>query len=163
MTRDSKHRSPLGSGDAALRFRLAGEALANARVLNRTLDWPILVEGKRDKMALTALGFSGPIEMLNRGWPLERLVAHLYETYGVRRTADNGPSLCILMDWDHTGGRLQSELRRRLEGMDVKISEEPRTVLMKALKPETRVVESLRGMAYELLPFIDEYDDYQSR
>ena len=163
MTRDSKHRSPLGSGDAALRFRLAGEALANARVLNRTLDWPILVEGKRDKMALTALGFSGPIEMLNRGWPLERLVAHLYETYGVRRPADNGPSLCVLMDWDRTGGRLQSELRRRLEGMDVKISEEPRTVLMKALKPETRVVESLRGMAYELLPFIDEYDDDQSR
>ncbi len=114
-------------------------------------------------MALTALGFSGPIEMLNRGWPLERLVAYLYETYGVRRAADNGPSLCILMDWDRTGGRLQSELRRRLEGMDVKISEEPRSVLMKALKPETRVVESLRGMAHELLPFIDEYDDNQSR
>jgi len=29
---------------------------------------------------------------------------------------------------------------------------------MKALKPETRVVESLRSMAHELGPFIDEYD-----
>ena len=46
-----------------------------------------------------------------------------------------------------------------MEGMDIKISEELRQVLMKALKPETRVVESLRGMAYELRPFIDEYDD----
>jgi 5S rRNA maturation endonuclease (ribonuclease M5) len=63
------------------------------------------------------------------------------------------------MDWDRTGGRLQSELRRRMEGMDIKISEELRQVLMKALKPETRVVESLRGMAYELGPFIDEYDN----
>ena len=62
------------------------------------------------------------------------------------------------MDWDRTGGRLQSELRRRMEGMDIKISEELRRVLMKALKPETRVVESLRAMAYELGPFIDEYD-----
>ncbi len=159
MTRDSKHRSPLGSGDAALRFRIAGEALADARVLNREMDWPILVEGKRDKEALSVLGFSGPIEVLNRGWALERLVAYLYETYGPRRPVDRGPSICILMDWDRTGGRLQSELRRRLEGMDVKISEDLRTVLMKALKPETRVVESLKGMAHELGPFIDEYDD----
>ena len=157
MTRDTKHRSPLGTGDAALRFRSAGEALAEARILNRTADWPVLVEGKRDKLALSVLGFTGPIEVLNRGWPLERLVAYLYETYGPRRP-DGGPSIGVLMDWDRTGGRLQNELRRRLEGMDVKISEALRTVLMKALKPETRVVESMRSMAHELGPFIDEYD-----
>ena len=34
-----------------------------------------------------------------------------------------------------------------------------RKVLMKALKPETRVVESLRSMAHELGPFVDEYDE----
>ncbi|MDA7846282.1 hypothetical protein N9A87_04475, partial [Euryarchaeota archaeon] len=72
MTRDTKHRSPLGSGDAALRFRSAGEALAEARRLNRIANWPVLVEGKRDKLALSVLGFAGPIEVLNRGWPLER-------------------------------------------------------------------------------------------
>ena len=130
MSRDTKHRSPLGSGDAALRFRSAGKALAEARILNRTADWPVLVEGKRDKLALSVLGFTGPIEVLNRGWPLERLVAYLYETYGPRRP-DGGPSICVLMDWDRTGGRLQNELRRRLEGMDVKISEALRTVLMR--------------------------------
>ena len=51
------------------------------------------------------------------------------------------------------------ELRRKLESMDVKISEELRNVLMRALKPETRVLESLKGMAYDLGPFIDEYDE----
>jgi 5S rRNA maturation endonuclease (ribonuclease M5) len=160
MTRDTKHRSPLGSGDASLRFRIAGEALAEARILNRTQAWPILVEGKRDKLALSVLGFNGPIEVLNRGWALERLIAHLYETYGPRRTTDGGPSICILMDWDRTGGRLQNELRRRMEGMDISISEDLRSVLMKALKPETRVVESLRSMAHDLGPFVDEYDDW---
>ena len=159
MTRDTKHRSPLGSGDAALRFRLAGEALAEARMLNREIAWPILVEGRRDKIALEALEFTGPIEVLNRGWSLERLIAYLYEQYGPRRPSDGGPALCVLMDWDRTGGRLQLELRRKLESMDVKISEELRNVLMRALKPETRVLESLKGMAYDLGPFIDEYDE----
>jgi 5S rRNA maturation endonuclease (ribonuclease M5) len=161
MTRDTRHRSPLGSGDAALRFRLAGEALAGARILNREQSWPILVEGRRDKIALEVLGFQGPVEVLNRGWPLERLIAYLYEKYGPR-TAENGPALCVLMDWDRTGGRLQTELRRRLEGMDVNISEALREVLMKALKPETRVVESLKSMVHDLLPFIDEYDDFEA-
>jgi 5S rRNA maturation endonuclease (ribonuclease M5) len=63
------------------------------------------------------------------------------------------------MDWDRTGGRLQMELKRKLESMDVKISEELRNVLMRALKPETRVLESLKGMAYDLGHFIDEYDE----
>ena len=93
MTRDTKHRSPAGSGDAALRFRLAGEALAEARALNREHAWPILVEGRRDKIALQALEFTGPIEVLNRGWSLERLIAYLYEQYGPRRTFDGGPAL----------------------------------------------------------------------
>ena len=159
MTRDTKHRSPLGAGDAALRFRIAGQALGEARALNREEHWPVLVEGKRDKLALEALDFTGPIEVLNRGWPLERLIAYLYESYGPRRASDGGPALSILMDWDRTGGRLQNELRRLMEGMDIKISEDLRKVLMKALKPETRVVESLRSMAHELGPFVDEYDE----
>ena len=82
---------------------------------------------------------------------------YLLEKYDISK--GNAQLISILMDWDRTGGRLQSELRRRMEGMDIKISEELRQVLMKALKPETRVVESLRAMAYELGPFIDEYDE----
>jgi hypothetical protein len=46
--------------------------------------------------------------------------------------------------------------------MDVNISEALREVLMKALKPETRVVESLKSMVHDLLPFIDEYDDFEA-
>lgn len=156
--RDQKHRSPVGSGNAAERFAIAGASLGIMRRKNRELAMPIIVEGKRDKIALHQIGFTGPVEVLNRGWDLERFIAHMYESYGIRN-CEGGPSVCLLMDWDRTGGRLQNELRRRFESMDVKVGEKLRTELIKALKPETRVVESLGSLATELLPFIDAEDE----
>jgi 5S rRNA maturation endonuclease (ribonuclease M5) len=72
-------------------------------------------------------------------------VAHLVETYGTRGV-DGGPAIHVLMDWDRTGGRLQTTFRRRLEAFDVKIEEDLRRVLMRCLKPETRTVEGLSGL-----------------
>ena len=154
--RDQKHRSPLSSGNAAERFEIAGIALGEARAKNRH-GWPIIIEGKRDRYALEALEFTGPIEVLNRGWGLDRFIAYLYETYGTR-DAQGGPSMCLLMDWDRTGGRLQKSLTERLEAMDVKVCDVLRNQLLKALKPETRVVESLKSLSVDLLPFIDMED-----
>ena len=158
--RDQKHRSHLGSGNAAERFEIAGFALGEARAKNRH-GWPVIIEGKRDRYALEALDFTGPIEVLNRGWGLDRFIAYLYETYGTR-DAQGGPSMCLLMDWDRTGGRLQKSLTERLEAMDVKVCDALRNQLLKALKPETRVVESLKGLAVDLLPFIDMEDSRSS-
>ena len=158
--RDQKHRSPLGSGNAAERFEIAGFALGEARAKNRH-GWPVIIEGKRDRYALEALDFTGPIEVLNRGWGLDRFIAYLYETYGTR-DAQGGPSMCLLMYWDRTGGRLQKSLTERLEAMDVKVCDALRNQLLKALKPETRVVESLKGLAVDLLPFIDMEDSRSS-
>jgi 5S rRNA maturation endonuclease (ribonuclease M5) len=62
------------------------------------------------------------------------------------------------MDWDRTGGRLQRRIVDLLESFDMKVSQETRNTLMKALKPETRVVESLKGLSYALLPYIDDFD-----
>tara|TARA_B100000965_G_scaffold390287_1_gene396952 strand:+ start:845 stop:1051 length:207 start_codon:yes stop_codon:yes gene_type:complete len=58
------------------------------------------------------------------------------------------------MDWDRTGGQLQRKLTQRLESLDVKVSDALRNQLLKALKPETRVVEAMSGFAQDLLPFI---------
>ena len=66
-----------------------------------------------------------------------------------------GWTMTLLMDWDRTGGKLQSNLRRRLESFDVMIDENLRKNLMKTLKPETRVVESLGGLAGALIPYMD--------
>lgn len=155
--RDQKHRSPLGSGNAAERFAVAGLALGEARRKNREQNWPVILEGKRDRAALETLGFIGPLEVLNRGWGLDRFITYLYETYETRNI-DGGPSICLLMDWDRTGGRLQKSLTQRLESLDVKVCPVLRNQLLKALKPETRVVESLKSFSVELLPFIEQED-----
>ena len=136
------------------RFEIAGKALGEARHRNREEGFAIIVEGPRDKAALLRLGFERPIEVVNRGWGMDRFTAYLYETYGTR-TSDRKSTMTLLMDWDRTGGKLQANLRRRLESFDVLIDEELRKVLMKALKPETRVVESLGGLVGALAPHME--------
>ena len=147
-----------GLGNYELRFSNAGQAIGEARRKNRLYNWPIIVEGPRDKRALLALGFTGPVEGLNRGWTIERVVAHLYETYGTRNESTGGSSVCLLMDWDRTGGRLQRKLANLMQSFDMSVDQEIRTILQKNLKPETRVVESLYGMADRLRYHITQED-----
>ena len=154
----SNRNDGTGLGNYELRFTNAGQTLGEARRRNRLHNWPIIVEGPRDKRALKSLDFVGPIEVLNRGWNLERVVAHLYETYGARNNSVGGSSVCLLMDWDRTGGRLQRKLARLLEGFDMLVDQAVRVVLQKNLKPETRVLESLHGLADRLRQFIDQED-----
>ena len=92
------------------RFEIAGKALGEARHRNREDGFAIIVEGPRDKAALLRLGFEGPIEVVNRGWGMDRFTAYLYETYGTR-TSDRKSTMTLLMDWDRTGGKLQANLR----------------------------------------------------
>ena len=74
-----------------IRFQAAAKAMAASIKRNRSgegnPDCPVLVEGAKDVAALRALGFSGGIETVNRGWDRSRLVAYLYDTYGTRNTA----------------------------------------------------------------------------
>ena len=154
----SNRNDGTGLGNYELRFTNAGQTLGEARRRNRLHNWPIIVEGPRDKRALKSLEFVGPIEVLNRGWNLERVVAHLYETYGTRNSSVGGSSVCLLMDWDRTGGRLQRKLARLLEGFDMLVDQDTRVVLRKNLKPETRVLESLHGLADRLSYYLNQED-----
>ena len=159
MTKDSFHGLGRGSSNAEERWHQAAQALAHARQRNRVAKAAIFVEGRRDRLALERLGFSGPVEVLNRGWPVDDVLVHLVETYGRRREEDGGPSVIVFMDWDRTGGRLQATIRRNLESLDVRFDEQLRSTLMRCLKPETRVVEGLSGLADALGPLVDMYDD----
>ena len=115
------------------RYDLALRAL-EASIEENNAGSVILIEGKRDETALRILGFEGPIEKLNRGWSVERVVAYLNSNY---------ESCIILMDWDRTGGRLQKKIIELMTGMEIKISDELRQVLSKAMTPDTRCVEEL--------------------
>ena len=162
-----------GPPDREVRFEIAGRALGEARRRNREVEssvdsskivvdeaagCPILVEGKRDVIALRKLGFTGKIEKVNRGWNMPRLVAFLYEKYGTRNPVDGGDAVILLMDWDRTGGRIQRDLTNRLESLDVKVDISTRKEIARCLKPEGRTVEGLAAHAGELRVFIDEHD-----
>ncbi len=153
-----------GTPDRELRFNLAARAFAESQLRNRMpsdggAGCPVLVEGKRDKAALRALGFEGPIELINRGWDRSRLVAYFYDTYGTRNTIDGGPPLMLLMDWDRTGGQIQTSLRDRLNSLDVPIDENLRKVLLRTMKPEGKTVEALAPFAKTLRSLIEEQRD----
>ncbi len=148
-----------GPPDRAVRFELAAKAIASAILRNRPIaeggsGCPVVVEGLKDERALRALGFSGTIEKVNRGWDRSRLVAYLHQSYCASRPNDGGPSLIMLMDWDRTGGKLQTSLRDRLMSLDAPIDEDLRMVLLRAMKPEGRTVESLLPHSQSLKPII---------
>ncbi|HJM76969.1 MAG: hypothetical protein QGF28_00305 [Candidatus Thalassarchaeaceae archaeon] len=148
-----------GPPDREVRFEMAAKAIAASILRNRPIaeggsGCPVVVEGINDEKALRALGFSGTIEKVNRGWDRARLVAYLHSTHCFSRPPDGGPSLILLMDWDRTGGKLQTSLRDRLMALDAPIDEGLRMILLRAMKPEGRTVESLLPHSQLLEPII---------
>ncbi len=92
-----------GPADRTVRFEKAAKAMAQSQKRNREVlkggyGCPIIVEGKKDEEALRILGFTGPIEKINRGWDRSRLVAYFHEKYGTKNAVDGGPPLILLMD-----------------------------------------------------------------
>ena len=110
---------------------------------------PILVEGKRDKDFLLELGFSGTIEVLNRGWSLEKLATYLLEKNLVI-SENKKPMLSILMDWDRTGEKLQKKLVQIFSSMDEIVDETLRNELIRTLNGRTKTVEGIRFILNEL-------------
>ena len=110
---------------------------------------PILVEGKRDKDFLLDLGFSGTIEVLNRGWSLEKLAIYLLEKNQVI-SENKKPILSILMDWDRTGEKLQKKLVQIFSSMDEIVDETLRNELIRTLNGRTKTVEGIRFILNEL-------------
>jgi len=142
------------------RFEMAARAICLSIVRNMPIEQggcgvPVLVEGMKDERALRELGFKGTIEKINKGWDTSRLVAYLHSRYGDNRPIDGGAPIILLMDWDRTGGKLQSLIGERLMAMDVTVDQDLRTSLLKAMKPEGRTVEALSPFREVLVPIVN--------
>ena len=164
--RDNKREQKDGPVSRELRFEKVGKALSNIRIRNRKIEdggcfCPIIVEGLKAKSALIKLGFSGPIEIINRGWDRGKLVTYLFEKYGVVNPIDGGPALILLMDWDRTGGRIQNNLVMLLKSMDISIDEHTRIELIRSMKPEGKTVETLAPFSEQLCKIMDYYDPFR--
>jgi 5S rRNA maturation endonuclease (ribonuclease M5) len=156
---ESKRDRVGGPADRVTRFEKASRAIAQAIIRNRPVDQggsgiPIVVEGNKDEQTLRAMGFTGAIEKVNRGWDRARLVAYLHSEYCLHQAPDGSPSVILLMDWDRTGGRIQASLRDRLMAMDSPVDENLRNTLLRSMKPEGRTVESLLPHLPSLEPLV---------
>ena len=74
---------------------------------------PVIVEGKRDTIALRNLGYKGDLVQLNDGKSILSTVESLVRKYG------RGSNFIILMDWDRTGENLTSKLKNYGESCDL--------------------------------------------
>lgn len=91
-----------GDLERASRLREVLEALYE---VNKKV--PVIVEGKRDAMALRKLGLMGDIITLHRG-------VSLYDF--CEEISENFDRVIILLDWDSKGESLNKELHRHLKG-----------------------------------------------
>jgi len=93
------------NGDLERASRLR-EVLETLYEINKKV--PVIVEGKRDSVALRKLGLMGEIITLHRGVSLYDFCEEISESY---------EKVVILLDWDDKGESLNKELNRNLKGL----------------------------------------------
>ncbi|HWR59903.1 MAG TPA: toprim domain-containing protein [Thermodesulfovibrionales bacterium] len=88
--------------ERAVRLREVVEALFEANK-----NTPVIVEGKRDALALRDLGLEGEIITVHRGSSLYEFSEEISEKF---------PRVILLLDWDDKGETLQKTLCSNLRG-----------------------------------------------
>ena len=71
----------------------------------KEINAPVIVEGKRDAIALRNLEYGGNLIELNDGKSVLSTVENLVREYG------RGSNFVILMEWDRTGEKLAKQLK----------------------------------------------------
>lgn len=103
------------------------------RIVERTKDFIFVVEGKRDKKALSGLGIKKMLSI--SGQSLENVAEKL----------EDSKNVVILTDFDRDGKRKAEELERLLRSSHVKIERRVRKFFKKSLK--ITKIEELKEVA----------------
>ncbi len=101
---------------------------------------PIIVEGKKDKASLRALGIRGPIHCVNIGDPIFE-VAEQLEHYN---------RIILLADFDDQGEKLSKKLASHLESKRCKADLVHWLKMKKVFSRLTKDVESLSSLVSKL-------------
>jgi 5S rRNA maturation endonuclease (ribonuclease M5) len=97
----------------------------------------VIVEGRRDLLALRSLGLSGPVILASR-----RPALDLAED-----AARNYSEIILLTDWDRKGDEMCQTIERHLRSVGRRPDGLIRSRLKKLVKKEIKDVESLSGYA----------------
>ena len=103
----------------------------------KEINAPVIVEGKRDTVALRNLGYSGNLIELNDGKSVLSTVEKLVREYG------RGSNFIILMDWDRTGEKLAKQLKDYGESCDLSPNLRVRRELFALCSKDISCVEEL--------------------
>jgi len=105
-------------------------------------NYPILVEGKRDKRALKELDCTSKIIELNNGNSLLSTVESLVKLYSSK-------SFIILTDWDRTGNILAGKLKKYGESCDLIPNMKIRNELILIGSKDITCIEELPPLIYK--------------
>ncbi len=104
--------------------------------------WVILVEGRRDRMALAIMGVHKETREVQSEGGLFGLAESL---------AQEGKKALILSDWDRTGGRIARNLREALAANEVPYDDDLRARLSRITRKDIKDVESLPSLYSRLV------------
>ncbi|MCX6678227.1 MAG: toprim domain-containing protein [Methanothrix sp.] len=97
----------------------------------------VIVEGRRDLLALRALGLPGPVIMASRRRALDI----------AEEAARSYSQIILLTDWDGKGDEMCKTIERHLRSAGSRPDKEIRSRLKKLVKKEIKDVESLSRYA----------------
>ncbi|MBS4062600.1 MAG: hypothetical protein KG029_19550, partial [Bacteroidetes bacterium] len=128
------------------------EFLASLYELNKR--FPIVVEGRKDVIALRKLGFDGEIITVHAG-------KGLYEF--CQNISDEFHKIILLIDWDEKGEMLFKKLTDNLKGMWEEFSQFRETIKILCQK-DIKDIEAIPGLLNKLAGIsvkINEPEDFQ--
>jgi len=100
----------------------------------------VIVEGRRDLLALRSLGLSGPVIMASHRCALDL----------AEEAARNYSEVILLMDWDCKGDEMCQTIGRHLRSAGIRPDGLIRSRLKKLVKKEIKDVESLGRYAEKM-------------
>jgi dTMP kinase len=113
-------------------------------------DALVLVEGKKDLLALEAVGVKVPGMALNKGMELYDLLEHISPTDANGRAEKGQKLIVILTDWDRKGGQLASRIGKACAHLGIPHDTEFRRKLVHLTGRYIRTVESLSSLMERL-------------
>ena len=110
----------------------------------KNINSPIIVEGKRDTIALKKIGIENEIIELNDGTSVLATIERIFQNYG------SSTEFVILTDWDKTGNKLAKQLISYGESCDLSPNDNLRRILSNFTSKEISCVEELPTFAFSL-------------
>jgi 5S rRNA maturation endonuclease (ribonuclease M5) len=106
-----------------------------------SIQTPIIVEGKRDVLALKLLGITTNVVSMNKGVSIFSLAESMSRKHR---------QVIVLTDWDRRGGQLARMLKDAFAANGVSVNDSFRTHIVILSKKEIKDIEGLPGFIERL-------------